>query len=302
MRTCSLLLSLGFLLSFATAYAQDTPLAPGTADKSTIPVKDNELTTDDDDILKLVLSTKDKKERTAIGEIQVAVYDVPTGKLVAKARTDQYGFATLRVPFTGAYRVETCNPRYLSTLATVNDCGSDGEPTLMCVKGFDFFTYDDALATRPSDHILKADLLMDPLEVGEIIDLDRIFYDFDKATLRPESKEELDQLVYALETLPGLNIQLRSHTDSRGSDSYNKDLSQRRAESVVDYLIAEGIARDRFTAMGFGESRLLNECADGVECTEEQHQKNRRTEFEVTAYEPKPCDELPDVTVMAIKN
>ena len=296
-----LLSALAIALLGGPLLAQDEPIAPGTPDPSRIPVKDNTLATPDDAILKLVLSTKEKLLGAAIGDIQLAVYDVPTGKLVAKGRTDQYGFATLRVPFEGAYRVETCNPRYLSTQATINDCGSDGEPTLMCVKGFDFFTYDDALADRPADHILKANFVLDELKVGEVIDLDNIYYDFDEATLRPESKQELNKLVRALEMLPGLNIQLRSHTDSRGTDDYNRDLSQRRAESVVEYLIAEGIARERFSAKGFGESRLINECDDGVECTEEMHQENRRTEFEVTAYVPQDCEELPAVTMTAVK-
>ena len=294
--------SLAAALLWAPALrAQDTPppQEAGTPDPSTIPVKDNTLATDDDSVLKMVIAAKEGALAEAIADVQVAVYDLPTGELVAKGRTDEYGFLTVRVPFEGAYRLETCNPNYLTASATVNDCGSDGEPTLMCVKGFGFFTYDDALAERPADHILKADFYLDPLRVGEVIDLDNIFYDFDEATLRPESKTELDQLVRALEQLPGLDIELRSHTDSRGSDEYNRDLSQRRAESVVEYLIAEGIARDRFTARGFGESRLVNECDDGVECTEAEHQENRRTEFEVTSYDAVACDALPEIRTMS---
>jgi len=298
MKALYILLSLSILTTTQTAFGQEDEIAPGTPDPSTILVKDNEMATDDDAILKMVLSTKERILGEAVSGVQVGVYDAPSGELVAKGLTDEYGFVTLRVPFEGAYRVETCTPRYLSRQAKINDCGSDGQPTLMCVQGLDFFTYDDALAERPSDHILKADFVLDELKVGQIIDLDKIFYDFDKATLRPESKLELDQLVRALEMLPSLKIQLRSHTDSRGTDDYNKDLSQRRAESVVNYLINEGISADRFGAKGFGESRLVNECGDGVECTEEEHQANRRTEFEITSYEPQPCAELPEVTAM----
>lgn len=279
--------------------ADDTGELPGTPDPSEIPVKDDRLATGDDEILKLVLAAREGAAEAAIADVRIAVYDLPTGELVGKGRTDEHGFLTVRVPFTGAYRLETCNPNYLTTTARVNDCGSDGEPTLMCVEGFDFFTYDDALdSVATEDHILKADFYLEPLAVGEVVDLDRIFYDFDEATLRPESREELDGLVRALEQLPGLEIQLRSHTDARGSDAYNVDLSQRRAESVVDYLVDAGIDSARFSARGFGESRLLNECDDGVECTEEQHQRNRRTEFEVTAYEPVACGELPAVSVV----
>ncbi len=295
MKPFTLLLAMTLCAICTSATAQETPQLPGTPDPSIVPVKDDVLKTDEDSILQLILQTKAKDNPQAIDDVQVAVYDLPSGNLVAKGVTDQYGFLTVNLPFQGAYRIETCNPKYLSTGATINDCGSDGEPTLMCVKGFSLFTYDDALDSKVSDHILKAEFLLSPLEVGNIIDLDNIFYDFDKSTLRPESKRELDQLVRALAMLPGLDIQLRSHTDSRGTESYNKDLSQRRAQSVVDYLIDNGIAASRFTAKGFGESQLVNECSDGVECSEEKHQNNRRTEFEITSYEPQPCEELPEI-------
>ena len=287
------------VLAQAPTPPSDTAAGLGTPDPSEVPVKDDELATGDDSILKMVLSAREGAGEPVLAGIRVAVYDLPGDRLVAKGRTDEHGFLTVRVPFTGAYRLETCDPQHLSTTARVNDCGSTGEPTLMCVEGFDFFTYDDALdSVATEDHILKAEFYLDPLAVGEVIDLDRIFYDFDEATLRPASEEQLDELVAALEQLPGLEIELRSHTDSRGSDAYNQELSQRRAQSVVDYLVAEGIARDRFTARGFGESRLLNDCDDGVECTEAEHQRNRRTEFEVTAYEPAACPELGAVTVV----
>ena len=74
-------------------------------------------------------------------------------------------------------------------------------------------------------------------------------------------------------------VELSSHTDSRNSDAYNKDLSQRRAQSCVDYIIAKGIDPIRIIARGYGESQLVNRCADGVACTEDEHQANRRTEL-----------------------
>ena len=279
------------LLAAPAASAQDAPTTPGTPDPTTVPVKDDVLATADGAVLKLVLATRTDAAGPAIPGVRLGVFDRATDRLVAEGLTDRFGFLTVRVPFEGSYRVETCHPEYFTAQSVINDCGADaGDAKLMCVRGFDFFTYDDALDTIGADHILKADFYLDSLAVGQIVDLDRIYYDFDKATLRPESREELDQLVRALELLPSLEIELRSHTDSRGTDAYNQDLSQRRAQSVVDYLVAAGIARERFGARGFGESRLLNECADGVECTEEQHQRNRRTEFAVTAYQPQPCD------------
>ena len=77
------------------------------------------------------------------------------------------------------------------------------------------------------------------------------------------------------------SVEIMSHTDSRGNDSFNQSLSQQRAQSVVNYLVANGISRSRLSARGYGETRLKNRCANGVDCSEAQHQQNRRTEFRV---------------------
>jgi len=132
--------------------------------------------------------------------------------------------------------------------------------------------------------------------------IDNIFYDFDKATLRPESEEALDRLVALLNENPNVTIELSAHTDSRGSDAYNERLSQRRAESVVSYLISHGIAADRLSPVGYGEKKpkvvkrkltetypwlkaddqLTEEFINALDDEEQQetcHQLNRRTEF-----------------------
>ncbi len=83
---------------------------------------------------------------------------------------------------------------------------------------------------------------------------------------------------------PSLEIEMGSHTDSRGPDSYNIDLSQRRAQSAVNYLVSRGIARSRMTAKGYGETQLLNRCKNGVACSIAEHQANRRTEFKIVKY------------------
>lgn len=122
------------------------------------------------------------------------------------------------------------------------------------------------------------------LETGASFVLKNIHYDFDKADIRPDAARILDNVVNVLHQNPSLKIELSSHTDSRGSDSYNLSLSQRRAEAAVNYLISRGIDRNRLRARGYGEMKLLNRCANGVNCTEEEHQANRRTEIEVLAY------------------
>lgn len=91
----------------------------------------------------------------------------------------------------------------------------------------------------------------------------------------------LDKVISVLKADNSLKIELSSHTDSQGSDQYNLQLSQKRAKAAVDYLVAKGISKDRLTAIGYGETRLLNTCGNGVECTDEQHGINRRTEFKI---------------------
>ncbi|MNR35740.1 Outer membrane porin F precursor [compost metagenome] len=83
---------------------------------------------------------------------------------------------------------------------------------------------------------------------------------------------------------PTLRIELSSHTDSRGKDAYNIHLSQQRAEAAVNYLVSKGVDRSRMVAKGYGETRLLNRCANGLQCSEEEHQANRRTEIKVLKY------------------
>ena len=132
---------------------------------------------------------------------------------------------------------------------------------------------------------LEVSLLLEPVfKVGDSFELENIYYDFDKDNIRADAALILDELVRTLRDNPTLKIELSSHTDSRGSAAYNEDLSQRRAQSAVDYLVSRGIARYRMVAKGYGESRLVNECADGVPCSREAHQANRRTEVTVLAY------------------
>ncbi len=132
---------------------------------------------------------------------------------------------------------------------------------------------------------LEVALLLEPVfRVGQTFELENIYYDFDKHDIRPDAAEILDELVRTMRDNPTLRIELSSHTDSRGSHAYNEALSQRRAQSAVDYLVSRGIARDRMVAKGYGETKLVNRCADGVPCSRDEHQANRRTEVTVLDY------------------
>lgn len=134
-----------------------------------------------------------------------------------------------------------------------------------------------------SKDILRLELKLPkaPPVVGNTFVLQNILYDRDDFHIRTDAFTALDSLVSMMVRYPGMRVELDAHTDSRASTAYNLTLSNRRAASAADYLISKGIGEERIIAIGYGESRLLNHCADGVECTEEEHQQNRRTEVRI---------------------
>ena len=131
---------------------------------------------------------------------------------------------------------------------------------------------------------IKQDTYFEKIKLNVEIVLKDIYYDFDKANIRPDAARELDKLVKILQDNPTIWIELGSHTDSRGSDVYNHLLSQRRANSAVQYILHRGISKNRITAKGYGETRLVNGCSNGVPCSPAEHQANRRTEFHIVKY------------------
>ena len=132
------------------------------------------------------------------------------------------------------------------------------------------------------DHKITLGLAEVGEELGALFDVNPIYYDLDKSNIRPDAAAELDKIVQVLKDNPDISIELGSHTDARASASYNLKLSQRRAESAVKYIIEHGIEASRIKAKGYGETQLINGCSDGVDCSEEAHQENRRTEFKIT--------------------
>ena len=121
------------------------------------------------------------------------------------------------------------------------------------------------------------------LETGrqQLRDVGNIYFDFDKATIKAESKPTLDKVVNIMNKYPELKIEIGSHADARGSDKYNMGLSERRAASTLEYLVENGIDRSRLTSKGYGESMPLNDCTEPTGCTNEQYAKNRRSEFTI---------------------
>jgi outer membrane protein OmpA-like peptidoglycan-associated protein len=117
------------------------------------------------------------------------------------------------------------------------------------------------------------------LDLAKVFEIKQIYFDLDKSNIRKDAIEPLEKIVQALQEYPSIKIEIGSHSDSRQHRKYNKLLSQRRAEATMAYLVQRGIAPERLTAKGYGESQLVNRCADAVQCSEAEHQQNRRSTF-----------------------
>ncbi|MBT8290965.1 MAG: OmpA family protein [Muriicola sp.] len=143
---------------------------------------------------------------------------------------------------------------------------------------------------RMVDFYIETDCVDYGTDLAKLLGLDpTIFFDFDKSEIKDDYKDELDIVVAAMELYPSLKIQVNSHTDSRGPNSYNQPLSGRRAKATVDYIASKGIDINRLKYKGYGETQLVNECADGVRCSAAKHQKNRRSEFLILCEEGENC-------------
>lgn len=137
------------------------------------------------------------------------------------------------------------------------------------------------IGTSTLDIELKRNVF--PIEVGtdlaKLFNISIIYFDLDKWNIRPDAAEDLEKIIQVLQQYPAMTIDIRSHTDSRQTHKYNEQLSDKRANSTLEFIVNNGIARNRLTAKGYGETQLLNNCADNQPCSEEEHQKNRRSEF-----------------------
>lgn len=127
----------------------------------------------------------------------------------------------------------------------------------------------------------KPEEIIDTIRINEPIRLNNIYYDFDDDKILPDAEKDLQYLVDLMNKYPDMKIELSSHTDARGNDEYNERLSQRRANSAKRWMVTKGITTDRITPVGYGEKQILNQCLNGVECTDEEHRFNRRTEFKI---------------------
>ena len=151
-----------------------------------------------------------------------------------------------------------------------------------------FSDCQQVVVKKPKKSAVTEPLQLSKIQVNKTFEIKDLFYDYNKHEIRPDAAIVLDRLVSFLNEYPEIHVELGSHTDTRGGDKYNHDLSQRRATSAVEYVVSKGIESGRITAKGYGETKLKNRCKNNVKCTEKEHQLNRRTEVRVTEVEKDP--------------
>jgi len=188
----------------------------------------------------------------------VVLYD-SNGKKLESTIADKYATFSFKVDCDTAYKVIGSKKNYK--------------------EGTELFT-----TSNENDLDLKLGLNLAPNEFVNVrgklmIDINPIYFDLGKSFIRQDAAIELEKIVRIMNKYPNLKIDLGSHTDSRARDKYNLDLSIRRAKSSIDWIISKGIDGSRIAGKGYGETKLVNKCSNGVRCSEEEHQLNRRTEF-----------------------
>lgn len=199
-------------------------------------------------------TVRDARFMTPLAFATVQLID-NTGKVIEQRMTGEDGLYSFKVKCNRAYHVLGSKADYKDDLKDVNTSVDNG---------FEIIT----------------DLNLIPLIIEDEIVLNPIYFDFDKWDIRTDAAYELENIVNVMRAHPNMVIKIESHTDSRGPDNYNLTLSDKRAKSTRDYIISRGIDASRIeSAIGYGETQLVNECSNGVKCTKEQHQANRRSKF-----------------------
>ncbi|MDO7173255.1 OmpA family protein [Mariniflexile sp. AS56] len=209
--------------------------------------------------LKIEGTVTDTETNTPIANAVITLLDGLSNP-IATLETDENGRFEINIDRNTDYYIQVKNDLYEDATLPITSKGIDKAVTS-----------------------INADTGLNPQkkEVPPITELQPIYFDYNKFAIRPDSTTELDRIVnLMMTTYPDMIIKIESHTDSRGSSRYNGILSQERAKTTYNYLISKGVDLARISDYkGYGEQKLANQCADGVDCTEEQHQLNRRTQF-----------------------
>jgi len=210
-------------------------------------------------MIKGVLKDSEKNDVIADG---VIVLSDKTMKEVARQKTKEDG--------SFAFDKVDCKDLYYYLRAEIGDYVTTEVKVDLNVEGDVFYEF----MIKPREIAIDKDV-----DLAKVLNIKEIYFDFDKSDIRPDAAVELAKIVEVMRENPKMKIDIRSHTDSRGDDSYNLRLSDRRAKATLEWMVKQGIERKRLTAKGYGETQLVNGCSNGVPCTEEEHQANRRSEF-----------------------
>ncbi|UII30118.1 OmpA family protein [Fulvivirga ulvae] len=226
----------------------------------------------EDEGLLLTGVVKDNTTGNFISNVSVSVTDNFTDSNILKTETSdsgdfEYNVKANDIPKRVSYQIKLQKEGYLSKTLTYNH--------LLDKPGI--FKINDVVN-------LGLDKLEVGTDIGKLVNVNPIYFDVGKYNIRSDAAKELDKIVDIMQSNPSIKIELGSHTDSRGSAASNLSLSDKRAKASVAYIVSQGIATARVTGKGYGEQMLLNQCADGVDCSAEEHQQNRRTEFKITEY------------------
>lgn len=202
------------------------------------------------------------KYKIPINAADVKVYN-KYGDVIATVKTGEDGKYTVEVPCNSELKAEASKINHTSESRDVTTTRKPGQET----KDVNF------ILSHYEDLVTKEDNI-------EKVDINPIYFEFDKSEVTPQAAQELDKVVYVMQNFPSIVIKIESHTDSRGKDEYNLRLSDDRAKSTYNYILSKGISASRIVSVkGYGESQLRNRCSNGVQCTEEEHLLNRRSDF-----------------------
>ncbi|HHB78988.1 MAG TPA: flagellar motor protein MotB [Saprospiraceae bacterium] len=196
--------------------------------------------------------------RKPLAEVELTIFD---GKNTQKVTTNEYGEYEFELGKDVDYSFTGSKPDFLKNMVTYSSKGFGKDPE------------------NPVQHY-ELELVLDKIFKNKEIRLENIYYDFNKWDIREDAKPSLDKLAAMLLENPDIKIELASHTDCRGGEKYNRELSQKRADSAISYLISKGIDATRLVARGYGKSQPAVNCVCS-KCTEEEHQFNRRTTFKI---------------------
>jgi outer membrane protein OmpA-like peptidoglycan-associated protein/tetratricopeptide (TPR) repeat protein len=249
----------------------------------------NDLSVDDKDLIMALNGYLYDQDKKAIGNAKVTIFD--SDKVIENIITDEKGkfsFKNLGFDKNYLFSVDDSDPRF-TNISKVYVADSKGriyrEISRNSTGKFQFNLIEiDKTALGDfsvSDPWLEVLNMKNKQKQEAITIIENLYYAYGDYKIDAAGKNILDKVITVLNSNRNLNIELSSHTDSRSSDSYNLNLSQKRAKAAVDYLISKGISKNRLKAVGYGESRLLNNCKNDSPCSEEEHAKNRRTEFKI---------------------